>query len=613
MAQEITTVKTPSSDIEIENGDAFFYSKEESMSTELPRLPLRKRLQHTFMTRDGWFGNYDYVALCMPRIPFYKKKVGNPIFYGPFDDIPVLVALLMGAQHFLAVIGGIITPTIILSGAGPNNLNLDEATRQYMVSASLIVSGISSIFQIVRFKIPKTNYYFGIGLLQIAGVAFANMPAAQAVVGNMYKNGHCPTELLPDGTTSYLPCPDAYGAILGTQMVCALLNIAISFLPHRVLRKLFPKIVTGTVLVVIGASLISNAMKNWAGGSGSCMDRPTVGDFVLCPDIHAPNPHAWGSPMNFGIGAAVFGSIILIEILGSVFLKNISVIIGLVVGVIITVSLGMFDSSGIATAPAITFIWVKTFKYSIYPPAILPFLFTCLDMMIECLGDLTAASDVSGLPVEGKTFEERSQGGLLCDGVSIIFAGLCSTMGVITYSNNNGVIAVTRCASRTAGLICAGLLILCGIFSKISAAFLAIPNPVIGGMTLFIFASVGTSGIRILGYLDWDRRDRVIVASALAVGLGVSLVPDWFSHVLPVTTNEATQGFYDSINTIVETGYIMAGLFAIILNWILPTNLPENILGDSGSISGHSRLYSDQADKKSVICQIEDASEPKQV
>jgi uracil-xanthine permease len=420
--------------------------------------------------------------------------------------------------------------------------------------------------------------------------------------------------VLSDGTIHYLPCPDAFGAILGTQMLCALLNISISFLPHRILRRLFPKIVTGTVLVVIGASLIGTAMKNWAGGSGTCMSRPTSGDYMLCPDIYAPNAQPWGSPMNFGIGAAVFGSIILIEIVGSVFLKNISVIVGLIVGVVITGCLGMIDGSQITAAPAATFIWVKTFKYSIYPPAILPFLFTCLDMMIECLGDLTAASDVSGLPVEGKAFEERSQGGLLCDGVSIILSGLCSTMGVITYSNNNGVIAVTRCASKTAGLICAGLLILCGVFSKISAAFLSIPDPVIGGMTLFIFSSVGTSGVRILGYLDWNRRDRVIVASALAVGLGVSIVPDWFTHVMPETSNEAAQGFYDSISTIVETGYIMTGLIAIILNWILPKDIPEIPLGEQDSLSGHSRLYRDNMElstNQTSIIQIEDAQESK--
>ncbi|KAG0738064.1 hypothetical protein G6F62_009237 [Rhizopus arrhizus] len=567
------------------------------------------RLKHTITTKDGWFGDYDYGALCMPRIPCLKREIKQSTFYGPNDSMPIVLAIIMGIQHFLAVVAGIITPTIILSGEGSMNLNLDQETRQFMVSVSLIVSGLMSIIQITRFKIPKTRFYFGIGLLQIAGVAFANMPASQAVVSNMYKNGHCPTEVLSDGTINYLPCPDAFGAILGTQMLCALLNIVISFMPQRILRKMFPKIVTGTVLVVIGASLITTAMKNWAGGTGGCMDRPSSGEYQLCPNIYAPNAKAWGSPVNFGIGLAVFGTIILIEILGSIFMKNVSVVVGLIVGCIITSCLGMFDTSSITSAPAATFLWVKTFKYSIYPPAIIPFLFTCLDMMIECLGDLTAASDLSGLPIEGKAFEERMQGGLLCDGVSIILSGLCSTMGVITYSNNNGVIAVTQCASRIAGLVCAFLLIICGVFSKISAGLLAIPNPVIGGMTLFIFSSVGTSGIRILGYLDWTRRDRVIVAASLAVGLGVTLVPDWFNYVMPTTTNEAAQGFYDSINTIVETGYIMAGLISIVLNIILPADGKQPASINERSLSGSSRLYHDQQNCSVIV--IEDALEKK--
>lgn len=102
------------------------------------------------------------------------------------------------------------------------------------------------------------------------------------------------------------------------------------------------------------------------------MNRPSSGEYMLCPDISAPNAQEWGCPLNFAIGGAVFGSIILIEIVGSVFLKNISVIVGLVIGVIITVCLGIIDGSSIASARAATFIWVKTFKYSIYPPATLP-------------------------------------------------------------------------------------------------------------------------------------------------------------------------------------------------------------------------------------------------
>ncbi|KAI8333452.1 permease family-domain-containing protein [Chlamydoabsidia padenii] len=529
----------------------------------------------------------------MPRIPYLHPKSNGSPFYGPNDDIPIVVAIIMGLQHFLAVIGGVIAPTIMVSGAGSSFLNLDNATRQYMVSASLIVSGLMSMVQIIRFKIPKTRFYVGAGLLQITGVSFANIASAQALIKNMYDSGACP--MSADGTP--LPCPDAFGAILGTQMVASLLAVGISFLPPRAIRHMFPKIVSGIVLVVIGSSLLSSGFKNWAGGAGPCMARPTSGDFVVCPSIHSPNAQAWGSPVNFALGASVFVMILVVELVGSVFMKNVSVVLGLLVGCIIAASLGMFDSSSISSAPAITFLWVKTFKLSIYGPGIIPYIFTVLDMAIECLGDITAASDVSGLTLEGKKFEERCQGGLLADGLSGIFSGLATSMGVVTFSQNNGIIAVTRCASRTAGFVCATMLIICGIFGKISAAFLAIPSPLIGGMTVFLFASVAASGIRILGYLDWTRRDRVIIAASLSIALGVSMVPDWFSHVLPTSTNTALQGFYDAIDTVVSTGYIMAGIMSVVLNLILPYDSPDDQLrpsseqDDPAVITGSQRFH----------------------
>lgn len=441
-------------------------------------------------------------------------------------------------------------------------------------------------------RIPKTRFYIGAGLLQITGVAFSNMPAAQAIISNMYKSGDCPTEVLEDGTIHYLPCPDAFGAVLGTQMICALLSIFISFLPPRVIRKLFPKIVMGVVLCVIGTSLLSSGMKNWAGGAGPCMSRPSSGDYVLCPNIHAPNAQPWGGPVNFALGASVFFTIIVIELVGSVFLKNISVVIGLVLGCIIAASVGMFDRSGIDVAPIGTFLWVKHFKWSVYGPGIIPFLFVQLDMIIECLGDLTAACDVSGLPIEGQSFMERCQGGLLADGLSGVFSGLATSMGVVTFSQNNGIIAVTRCANRRAGIVCAALLIICGVFGKISAAFLAIPSPLIGGMTVFLFASVATSGIRILGYIEWTRRDRVIVAASLALALGVSLVPDWFSYVLPTFENEALQGLMEAVDTVISTGYIMAGIMSILLNLVLPYEKEEDSKEEKKKVvGGAARIF----------------------
>ncbi|CAO3587604.1 unnamed protein product [Absidia cylindrospora] len=379
-------------------------------------------------------------------------------------------------------------------------------------------------------------------------------------------------------------------------MVASLLIIGISFLPPRAIRHMFPKVVSGVVLLVIGASLLTSGLENWGGGA-ACMGRPTSGEYALCPSIHAPNAQAWGSPINFALGASVFGTILLVELVGSVFMKNISVVIGLVVGCIIAASLGMFDASSIHEADVITFLWVKTFKLSVYGPGIIPYLFTSLDMAIECLGDVTAASDVSGLALEGRKFEERCQGGLLADGLSGVFSGLATSMGVVTFSQNNGIIAVTRCASRTAGFICASLLIVCGVFAKISAAFLSLPSPLIGGMTTFLFASVATSGIRILGYLDWTRRDRVIVAASLSLALGVSMVPDWFKYVLPTSSNTALQGFLSAIETVVSTGYIMAGIMSVLLNLILPYDSPDQLDPSANRelpiVTGSQRFYSD--------------------
>lgn len=396
-------------------------------------------------------------------------------------------------------------------------------------------------------------------------------------------------------------------------MLCALLSIAISFLSPRVIRKLFPKVVTGIVLVVIGATLLTSGMENWAGGSGPCMSRPNSGPFTLCPSASAPYAQPWGGPVNFALGASVFFTIIIIELVGSVFLKNISVVIGLIIGCIIAASVGMFDSSGIVSAPVGTFLWVKHFKWALHGPGVIPFLFVQLNMIIECLGDLTAACDVSGLPIEGSAFEERCQGGLLADGISGIFSGLATSMGVVTFSQNNGVIAVTRCANRRSGVVCAFLLIICGVFSKIAAAFLAIPSPLIGGMTVFLFASVATSGVRILGYLDWTRRDRVIVASSLAIALGVSLVPDWFTYVLPSSENLALQGFLSAITTVVSTGYIMAGIMSIILNLILPydSTEQEDQMGRQTRLNGGvALLYSEPASKNRNInsCQDEESA-----
>ncbi|KAJ3132469.1 hypothetical protein HK100_005270 [Physocladia obscura] len=330
----------------------------------------------------------------------------------------------------LAMIAGLVTPPIILASA----LNLDDQLQSYLISASLIVSGILSAVQMSRFQLFNSKYFIGTGMLTVVGTSFAVIPVATAMFDQMYANGTCVTNA--DGTKA--ACPDAYGALIGTSMVCAFFEILLSFLPARVLRKTFPPMVTGVVVFFIGASLVQSGFEDWGGSSAGCHDRPSSGYFSLCPNVGAPNAATWGSPQFIGLGFLVYISIILVEYMGSPAMRNASVVIGLLIGMIVAGPTGYVSGSSITSAPVVTFVWVHTFKLSVYGPAVIPFLAAYLILMMEAIGDITATSDVSKLEVEGEFFDSRVQGGVLADGIS----GFLSALGTMTpmsiFAQNNG-------------------------------------------------------------------------------------------------------------------------------------------------------------------------------
>lgn len=431
--------------------------------------------------------------------------------------MPVFLALLLGFQHALAMLAGVITPPIILSGAA----NLTPDVQRYLVSTSLIVCGILSSIQITRFHIWRTPYYVGTGLISVVGTSFATIPVATGALAQMYETGFCPSD--SDGNP--LPCPNGYGAILGTACVCALVEILMSFTSPRLLKKFFPPLVTGPTVMLIGVNLIRSGFQNWAGGSGACNTRPETGLFQLCPNINAPHALPWGSAEFIGLGFSVFITIIICERFGSPIMKSTSVIIGLLVGCIIAGATGYFDKSGIDASPAASFIWVKTFKLSVYGPLVLPLMAVYIVLAMEAIGDITATCDVSRLEVSGGLFDSRIQGGVLADGLNGILAGLCTITPMSTFAQNNGVIALTRCANRKAGYAACFWLIIMGIFAKFAAALVAIPSAVLGGMTTFLFSAVAVSGIRIISTMPFTRRNRFILTAAFTLGFGATMVP----------------------------------------------------------------------------------------
>lgn len=542
------------------------------------------------MCRQGLIGDYDYVFLFKPNLPFMRKARRAAPFFGLNDRMPVLLALLLGFQHALSMLAGVITPPIIIAGQGGANLGGDDA--QYLVSTSLIVCGLLSSIQITRLHIYKSSYYIGTGLISVVGTSFAVIPVATGAFAQMYATGFCPT----DSSGLKLPCPRGYGAILGTACCCALLEIALSFTKPTLLKKIFPPLVTGPTVTLIGISLIESGFQGWAGGSGSpgCIDRPSSGPFRVCPMEGAPHALPWGSAEYIGLGFSVFVTIIICERFGSPIMKSCAVVLGLLVGCIIAGATGYFSSSGIRAAPAVSFIWVKTFPLSVYGPIVLPLLAVYIVLMMEAIGDITATCDVSKLSVEGKLFDSRIQGGVLADGFNGLLAGLCTITPMSTFAQNNGVIALTRCANRKAGYAACFFLVVMGIFSKFAAALVAIPAPVLGGMTTFLFSAVAVSGVRIISTVPFTRRNRFVLTASLSLGFGATLVPNWFSFVFTYTgDNHAKQGFFNAIVLVMETGFAVTAFLAIFLNLVLA----EEIEDEAPSITANEADAPDDQDE----------------
>ncbi|KAG6880006.1 hypothetical protein C0992_008213 [Termitomyces sp. T32_za158] len=213
---------------------------------------------------------------------------------------------------------------------------------------------------------------------------------------------------------------------------------------------------------------------------------------------------------------------------------------------------------------------------------------------METIGDITASAEVSRLDVQGPEFETRIQGGILvrldveilssyltstlqADGLGGFFSALFTVTPLSTFAQNNGVIAITRCANRGAGRWCCLFLILFGVLGKISGVFLSIPDPVLGGVTTFLFASVAVSGVRVLSYIRFTRRERFILAAALSFGFGNLLVPTIFTHLFDRVkdANKGLEGLFTSITIILSTPFLSSGLLAAILNMILPVDIPD--------------------------------------
>jgi xanthine permease XanP len=305
-------------------------------------------------------------------------------------------------------------------------------------------------------------------------------------------------------------------------------------------QKIITPLVTGTVVTLIGLTLINVGITSMGGG------------------FPAREAGTFGSPQNLGLAFLVLITVIILNSTNSTILRMSSIVIGLIVGYIVAIPMGLVSFSNLSNlsifALPIPFRYGLNFDFA----AFIPFAFLYLITTIESTGDLTATSIITNQPIRGEKYINRIKGGLLGDGVNSFIAACFNTFPNTTFSQNNGVIQLTGIGSRYVGFFIAGIFVLLGLFPIIGGVVQAMPQPVLGGATIIMFGTVAAAGIKILSTVNYTRRASLILAISLGMGLGVTFAPDILAQMPALVQN------------IFSSGIAAGGITALVLNSLLP-------------------------------------------
>ena len=433
------------------------------------------------------------------------SKTSASIF--ELDGIPRLSqALPLALQHVVAMIVGCVTPAIIVSGVA----GLDSPDRVVLIQAALFVSAVSTLLQLFPIVQGK-NFQLGAKLPVIMGISFAYVPSMQAIAG-------------------------AYdvGTILGAQIVGGLVAILVGLTVKKI-RVLFPPIITGTVVFTIGLSLYPTAVNYMAGGTS--------------------NP-AYGSWQNWLVAFFTLAVVTGLNHFSKGFFKLASIRIGIIAGYLLAACFGMIDFSGIASSGLFQLPKPLHFGVHFEPSACVAIGVLFAINSIQAIGDLSATTMGS---MDREPTSRELQGGILMYGVENIIGALLGGLPTATYSQNVGIVTTTRVINRCVLGLAAVVLIFAGLIPKFSALLTTIPQCVLGGATISVFASIAMTGIKLIMQQEMNYRSTSIVGLSVALGMGVT------------QASASLSAFPAWVTTIFGSSpVVLATLCAILLNVILP-------------------------------------------
>lgn len=415
-------------------------------------------------------------------------------------------ALPLAMQHVVAMIVGCVTPSIIVAGVA----GISAQDRVILIQAALFCSAISTLLQLFPF-IKFGNFQLGSALPVILGISFAYVPSMQAIAGTY-----------------------DIATILGAQVVGGVIAIIVGFCIRKI-RMLFPPLVTGTVVFTIGLSLYPTAVNYMAGGTSS---------------------EIYGSWQNWLVAFFTLAVVTGLNHFARGFLELASILIGIIAGYILAVPFGLVDLSGVQSAGLFQLPQPMHFSMSFEPSACVAIGLLFAINSIQAIGDFSATTSGS---MNRMPENKELQGGIIMYGISNILCAFFGGLPTATYSQNVGIVTTTKVINRCVLGLAAVILMIAGFVPKFSGLLTTIPQCVLGGATISVFASIAMTGIKLIFQQEMNFRNTSIVGLSVALGMGITQAsgslatfPEWVTTVFG------------------SSPVVVATLMAILLNLILP-------------------------------------------
>ena len=429
--------------------------------------------------------------------------------------VPIAKAIPFGLQHILAMFVANIAPILIVANA----CGLSDQNTAMLIQSAMLIAGIGTLVQLF-----PIFHKIGSGLPIVMGISFTFV-SILCFVGTQY----------------------GYGAIMGTVLIGGIIEGILGLFAKYWLKLIAP-IVSASVVTAIGFSLLSVGANSFGGGSGS---------------------EDFGSVQNWILGSVTLLCCILFHIFAKSYWKQLSVLFGLVVGYLLAIAMGAVDFSALKDTSIFAVPHLLPFKMEFHPDAIFSVTLIFLVSATETIGD-TSALAASGLNRD--VTKEETSGSIACDGFVSALSSVFGCLPITSFSQNVGLVAMTKVVNRFTIATGAGIMILAGIFPFFGALLATLPDAVLGGCTIMMFGTIVVSGLQMISKCGFSQRNITIAALSLSIGLGFTQCADLF-RIFPQMVQ----------NVFAQNCVAVVFLVAILLNLVLPKNMDVTIPSKSES------------------------------